>query len=59
MHALIIRTDLLKTHQIRLDEHCFYVDVEYVLFPVPYVGNRCILSGACLYVSSGTGNTKA
>lgn len=37
MHALIIRTDLLKTHQIRLDEHCFYVDVEYVLFPVPYV----------------------
>ena len=31
MHALIIRTDLLKTHQIRLDEHCFYVDVEYFL----------------------------
>ena len=20
-----------------MDEHCFYVDVEYVLFPVPYV----------------------
>lgn len=37
MHALVIRTDILKKHQIRLDEHCFYVDVEYILFPVPYV----------------------
>ena len=36
MHALIIRTDLLK-HIRSVDEHCFYVDVEYVLFPVPYV----------------------
>ena len=38
MHALVIRTGLLKEHGIRLDEHCFYVDVEYILYPVPYVG---------------------
>ncbi|MEF9941998.1 MAG: glycosyltransferase family A protein [Lachnospiraceae bacterium] len=37
MHALVIRTNILKEHQIRLDEHCFYVDVEYTMFPVPYV----------------------
>lgn len=37
MHALVIRTDILKENQIRLDEHCFYVDVEYILYPVPYV----------------------
>lgn len=37
MHALAIRTEILKTHNIRLDEHCFYVDVEYILYPVPYV----------------------
>lgn len=37
MHALAIRTDVLKDNQIRLDEHCFYVDVEYTLYPIPYV----------------------
>lgn len=37
MHALVIKTAILKEHQIQLDEKCFYVDVEYVLFPVPYV----------------------
>ena len=36
MHGLTIRTELLKKNKIRLDEHCFYVDVEYILFPVPY-----------------------
>lgn len=37
MHALVIRSEILKRQHIRLDEHCFYVDVEYILFPVPYV----------------------
>lgn len=37
MHALVIRTQLLRDNQIRLDEHCFYVDVEYILYPVPFV----------------------
>lgn len=36
-HSVIYRTDILKKHQIRLDEHCFYVDVEFMLFPIPYV----------------------
>lgn len=37
MHALVIRTNILKENKIRLDEHCFYVDVEYILYPLPYV----------------------
>lgn len=37
MHALCIRTAILKNNNIRLDEHCFYVDVEYILYPIPYV----------------------
>lgn len=37
MHPLVIKTEILKKNQIRLDEHCFYVDVEYILYPVPYV----------------------
>lgn len=37
MHAATYRTELLKQMKRRLDEHCFYVDTEYVLYPVPYV----------------------
>ncbi|MCI8584249.1 MAG: glycosyltransferase [Dorea sp.] len=37
MHAVVIETRILKEHNIRLDEHCFYVDVEYILYPIPYV----------------------
>ncbi len=37
MHALVIKSAILKEQQIRLDEHCFYVDNEYITFPVPYV----------------------
>ena len=37
MHSLVIKTEILKDNHIRLDEHCFYVDVEYILYPVPYV----------------------
>lgn len=37
MHPLVIKTSILKENHIRLDEHCFYVDVEYILYPVPYV----------------------
>lgn len=37
MHALVFKSSILKEHQIKLDEHCFYVDVEYVLYPLPYV----------------------
>lgn len=37
MHALVIRSPILKENKIRLDEHSFYVDVEYILYPVPYV----------------------
>ena len=37
MHAATYRTEILKKMKRRLDEHCFYVDTEYVLYPVPYV----------------------
>lgn len=37
MHASTVKTAVLRDHSIRLDEHCFYVDVEYVLFMVPYL----------------------
>ena len=37
MHSMTYSTKLLKEHPPKLDEHCFYVDAEYVLLPIPYV----------------------
>ncbi|MBP3806235.1 MAG: glycosyltransferase family 2 protein [Oribacterium sp.] len=37
MHSLTIRTEILKKNDIKIDEHCYYVDTEYILYPIPYV----------------------
>ena len=37
MHNMTIRTDILRKHQIHIDEHYYYVDMEYILYPMPYV----------------------
>ena len=37
MHAMTIKTDVLKKSGEKLDEHTFYVDAEYITFPIPYV----------------------
>lgn len=37
MHGLTLRTAILKEHNIRIDENCYYVDTEYILYPVPYI----------------------
>jgi hypothetical protein len=34
---MTIRTEILRKHQISIDEHCFYVDTEYITYPIPYV----------------------
>lgn len=37
MHALTFRTELLKEHFTSIDEHCFYVDMEYLVFYFRFV----------------------
>lgn len=40
MHSLTIRTAILKEmlkEGLRIDENCYYVDAEYILYPIPYV----------------------
>lgn len=37
MHAFTIKTEILKTMKQRIDEHCFYVDCEYITYPIPLV----------------------
>lgn len=47
-HTVIYRTELLKKNRIRLDEHCFYVDAEFMLYPIPHV-DTIHYSGECVY----------
>lgn len=37
MHAFTIKTKMLQQHNIVIDEKCYYVDCEYITFPMPYV----------------------
>lgn len=47
-HYLIYRTDILKDHNIRLTEKCFYVDYEFCLYPIIYV-DTCLYLDTPLY----------
>lgn len=37
MHAITVKTSILRDNQIKIDENCFYVDLEYNTFPMPYI----------------------
>lgn len=37
MHACTFKTEILKSMPEKLHEHCFYVDMEYFLFPLFFV----------------------
>lgn len=37
MHALTIKTEILQNNNIAIDEKMYYVDAEYITFPIPYV----------------------
>ena len=37
IHSMNIKTSILQQHEIMLQEHTFYVDVEYGMLPVPYI----------------------
>lgn len=44
MHSMTIKTDILKRVGPVIDEKCFYVDVEYTIFPIPYINTVSILN---------------
>ncbi len=39
MHSVTVKTDLVKKMGPIIDENCFYVDMEYTIFPMQYVRN--------------------
>lgn len=36
MHSLMYKTENLRKNNINIDEHCFYTDTEYAIFPLYY-----------------------
>ena len=44
MHNITIRTEILKGHQIQMDEHCYYVDTEFITYSIPYVKTICFIN---------------
>lgn len=45
MHNMTIRTSIFREHDISIDEHCYYVDTEYITYPIPYVETICFVEG--------------
>lgn len=37
MASAMVKTQLLRKADFKLQEHTYYVDVEYILFPIPYI----------------------
>ena len=44
MHGLTWRTEILKQMPLAIDEHCYYVDAEYILYPVPWIRTVSFIS---------------
>ena len=54
MHGITYRTEILQKNKIRLDENMFYVDQEYVMYPLPYVKKICFFHEAVYQYRVGT-----
>lgn len=42
MHSIAWKTSVLRSGSIFIDEHSYYVDMEYNMFPVPYIETVCL-----------------
>jgi glycosyltransferase involved in cell wall biosynthesis len=49
IHSSTFKTEILKSHGIRLQEHTFYVDTEYALLPIPYIKTVEFID-SCVYL---------
>lgn len=44
MHHITIKTEILRNMEHKIDENCFYVDSEYITYPIPDVKTVSFLS---------------
>ncbi|MBJ7694716.1 hypothetical protein C6P08_08260 [Weissella confusa] len=38
-HQHVIKTQILKDNNIIIDEHAYYVDTEFIIFPIPFINS--------------------
>lgn len=43
MHSMVFKTEIVKQMGAIISENCFYVDTEYIIFPMLYVNNFACL----------------
>lgn len=53
MHNMTVKTDILKTNNIVIDEHLYYVDSEYILYPIPYADKIIFIEDVVYYYRIG------
>lgn len=56
MHSMTYRTSLIRNSNLLIDEHCFYVDVEYSLYYLVYVKKILLLCDPVYMYTIGTEN---
>lgn len=39
MHAITFKTEMYKKNMHPITEHCFYVDMEFILYPIDYINS--------------------
>lgn len=54
MHNMTIKTDILQGNNILIDENMYYVDSEYILYPIPYVKTVSFIEDFVYYYRIGT-----
>lgn len=54
MHAMTYRTQMIRDHMPPIDHHCYYVDAEYVLLPIPYIQSIAFLETSVYQYRLGT-----
>ena len=47
-HAAIYKTSILQDYNIQIDEKSFYVDTEFMLYPIPFIQSLMYVN-CCLY----------
>ena len=53
MHNMTVKTGILFDNDIKIDENSYYVDAEYILYPIPYVDTVMFIKDIVYYYRIG------
>lgn len=56
LHSMIIKSEILKNNNILVDEKVFYEDMEFVLYPIPYINTIIFFNTHSYYYRVGNIN---